>query len=165
MADAQYVIYIQRYGDELGPLPVHEHDLKKIKYNYLESLSLMRTFLHRSGGLPAVVGKDGTREYWENGCRHREGDLPAVIRADGTREWLVNDMRHRDGDLPAVVRADGTLEWWANDELHRDGGRPARIRVDGGWDWLVDGELLLSNCVTDFDDGSLRLVFVTTVLR
>lgn len=41
-------------------------------------------------------------------------DGPAVVRKDGTREWWHNGLQHRD-DGPAVEYPDGRCEWWLND--------------------------------------------------
>ena len=44
---------------------------------------------------------------------HRE-DGPAVIGKDGTKEWLINGKLHRE-DGPATIWSNGRKEWWLND--------------------------------------------------
>src|ERR1039458_9248345 len=61
---------------------------------------------------PAVISKNGTKEWWEHDERHREGG-PAIEYADGGKEWYLNDRRHRVGG-PAVEKGDGTREWYEN---------------------------------------------------
>jgi hypothetical protein len=96
---------------------------------------------HREDG-PAVIQKDGTKEWWVNGKRHRE-DGPAVIRADGTKSWWVNGERHREGG-PAVIRANGTKVWYLNGQRHREDG-PAVEWADGAKMWYLNGDLHRKN--------------------
>lgn len=164
MADAEFTIYARaRSGVELGPLTVIKAELRDLRFGFA-AVNGMGITLHRTGGLPAVVGKnDETREWWVNGDRHRIHGKPAVIRAHGVRKWWVHGFRHRAGDLPAVIAADGSLEWWVNDEVHRDGSLPAILSANGVHEWWVRDVNTGDHQATDFRDGSLRHVFVTAV--
>src|SRR5271154_5749825 len=42
-----------------------------------------------------------------NGLRHRDNDQPAIIRRDGTKEWYYNGQHHRDNDQPAIIYHNG----------------------------------------------------------
>jgi len=75
--------------------------------------------LHRENDLPAVIYKNGSKEWWKNGKRHRENDMPAVININGYNAWLVNGVSHRENDKPATIWADGSRFWYKNDELIR----------------------------------------------
>lgn len=44
--------------------------------------------LHRSDG-PAIVRKNGQKEWFLNGRRHRI-DGPAIIKSNGIKQWYVN---------------------------------------------------------------------------
>ena len=81
------------------------------------------------------------RLFWQNQNvqRHRDGDKPALIGADGSLEWYQYDKLHRDEDLPAVIGKDGQLEWYQNGKLHRFSG-PAVIYPDGTHHWWVNDE-------------------------
>lgn len=147
MEDKEYFVYIRRHSGSsgsvlnLGPFPANWHQLNNLQTGVMaRNISHRSGVLHRSGGLPAVIGKKGTREWWVNGGRHRDGDLPAVIDKDGTLEWWVNGEQHRDGDRPAIIKADGGREWWVRDEN--------------------DGVQLATN----FLERCLRHVFVTAIL-
>lgn len=59
----------------------------------------------------------GLELHKENGVLHRL-DGPAVIRKDGTKEWWVNGEHHREG-APAVVGPNGHEEWWHRGRMHR----------------------------------------------
>lgn len=146
MEDKEYVVYyIQRRRDgngsaqTCGPFPTNRIQLFNLRAG-IGAWSATRTVLNRSGALPAVIGKNGTREWWVNGTQHHGGDLPARIAADGTLEWWVNGEKHRDSNRPAVMRADGTWELWS------------RHVNEGVYQ------------VTAFHEHSLRRVFVAALL-
>lgn len=54
--------------------------------------------LHRLDG-PAVIGWDGTQEWYSNGVISRE-DGPAVIYSDGSTDWAWNGHYGRKNDGP-----------------------------------------------------------------
>ena len=97
-----------------------------------------RDMHHRIGGLPATIGSQYYRWYY-NGINHR-GDkdprtgltLPAVIWSD-TRDyqWKTNGkMTRNDKDprtgltLPAEMTGDRAFVWWKNDRMMRDDRDP-----------------------------------------
>ncbi|HEV56772.1 MAG TPA: hypothetical protein ENN87_04655 [Phycisphaerales bacterium] len=114
--------------------------------------------LHRTDG-PAIVRRDGGREWYRKGHRHRD-DGPAIEWADGRREWFRHGVLHRDDgpamewpsgyqawyrdgklhrdDGPAIIGANGDREWYRNGRLHREDG-PAVIRANGRREWYRDG--------------------------
>ena len=51
--------------------------------------------------------------WYKDGKQHRE-DGPAVITKDGTKQWMVHGKRHRDGG-PAVEGKNGYETWWIHD--------------------------------------------------
>lgn len=59
---------------------------------------------------------NGTTFYFKKGTDilHRE-DGPAVIWKDGSKEWRINGKLHRE-DGPAIEFADGSTLWWLNGE-------------------------------------------------
>ena len=68
---------------------------------------------HRLGG-PAIIGPNGTLEWFKNGKHHRVGG-PAVVLAGGGEQWYVDGEPHR-ADGPAFIWPDGELEWWEDGE-------------------------------------------------
>ena len=56
-----------------------------------------------------------------NGNLHSFNDEPAVIGADGSKQWYKNGVRHREGDEPAVI-SNGNLYWYKDGELRRENG-------------------------------------------
>ena len=80
---------------------------------------------------PALVKKDGTREWWHNGvCTRRE-------EPNGKTTWLNRGLPHRD-NAPAIVYPDGTKEWYQHGRRHRKDG-PAVERPDGKNEWWLKG--------------------------
>ena len=50
--------------------------------------------------------------YNDNNELHSFNDLPAVISRDGSQEWYQNGKQHRDNDLPAAIYSDGSQNWY-----------------------------------------------------
>jgi len=73
------------------------------------------------------------------GGRLRDGDQPAIVYKNGKKEWYQNGKLHRDGDKPAVIDADGTQRWYQNGELHRKLGLPV-IFPGSNWSDNEDDE-------------------------
>ncbi len=73
---------------------------------------------------------------------HSFYDLPAIIHKDGTKEWFNHDKRHRDDDKPALIRPSGIKMWYNHDKLHRDNNKPAIIRPDGHKEYWIYGVLM-----------------------
>ena len=67
--------------------------------------------LHREDG-PAVIYKDGRKEWYMNGQLHRVGG-PAIETEYGSKFWIFYNKIHRV-DGPAVISSNGKLEWWLN---------------------------------------------------
>lgn len=53
---------------------------------------------------------DDRVEFSVRGRKHRD-DGPAVVWKDGTKEWWFNGLRHRDG-APAIERSCGCKAWY-----------------------------------------------------
>lgn len=77
---------------------------------------------------PAIIHRDGTKEWFIHGVRHRVGG-PAIQFSDGTESWFVKGKRHRT-DGPAITESEGITYWYQHDELHRTDG-PALVYDDG----------------------------------
>jgi hypothetical protein len=92
--------------------------------------------LLHGNGVPAVIRRDGSVEYYNHGRRHRT-DGPAVIYADGSVEYYVDGALHRT-DGPACEYTNGHSEYWVNGLRHRTDG-PAVIREDGSEEYWIDG--------------------------
>jgi len=58
----------------------------------------------------------GAKVYFRDGCKHRPNG-PAVIGRDGTKEYFIKGIRHRGDGKPAVIYPDGRLEYWENGKL------------------------------------------------
>ena len=97
--------------------------------------------LHRDDDLPAVIHKDGSREWWVHGKRLRwDPRNPTELRCDpstgnyevsATRIWHnIDGEIHRDSG-PAVIHFNGTKEWWKHGERYRDNGLPT-VETPGG---------------------------------
>ncbi|RTK95521.1 MAG: hypothetical protein EKK64_06780 [Neisseriaceae bacterium] len=75
--------------------------------------------IHKDNG-PAVIFPD--KEVWYHyGKIHRDNDLPAVIYKDGSKEWYCKGKRHRLGGNPArikIIKGGIIKEWWLEDEIH-----------------------------------------------
>lgn len=70
-----------------------------------DSLGNKASFLkHRLFG-PAVIRRDGTREYWQNGVLHRRFG-PAIVRPGGGREWWINGQQ-----IKAYRKIDKVWTW------------------------------------------------------
>jgi len=65
---------------------------------------------------PAVIGSNGTKEYYEHGIHHRSYELgPARIWSDGSQIYWENGKLHRPHELgPAIIRSNGDKEYWEN---------------------------------------------------
>ncbi|MEI8270104.1 MAG: hypothetical protein WCG45_01930 [bacterium] len=68
---------------------------------------------------------------------HSFSDNPAVIYKNGTKEWHCIGMLHRP-EGPAVEYDNGDVEYWIQGRKHRDNG-PAVIYGNKQY-WFVDGE-------------------------
>ena len=84
------------------------------------------------------VDRHGTRRYYNSAGQLHRDDGPAVVWRDGDKEWYQNGLRHRDVD-PAVVWYNGDEEWYQNGLRHREVG-PAVKRKSGRpyRDWETD---------------------------
>jgi hypothetical protein len=98
-------------------------------------ISFQNGEVHQENG-PAIVWKNGQRDWFLNGKRHRI-DGPAVIEQNGKTEWWVNDKRHRE-DGPAFEHINGRKEWFFNGKPHRIDG-PAVVDPEGVNEWFING--------------------------
>jgi len=131
---------------------LHSYDDQPALVTEKEKIWYLNGERHRDCDLPAVIEKDGTKQWWrygklhrddgkaaiiytdydeslwyKNGVLHRDYDLPAAIYLGGTEGWYKNGKKHRDGDLPAYVEGESYKQWYKDDQLHRDGDLPAVI--------------------------------------
>ncbi|RTK95502.1 MAG: hypothetical protein EKK64_06685 [Neisseriaceae bacterium] len=68
---------------------------------------------------------------------HSFSDNPAIIYKNGTKEWYcIDDLHRRDG--PAVVYSNGDKEYWIQGKRHREDG-PAVIYGNKQY-WYKNGE-------------------------
>ncbi|RTK95504.1 MAG: hypothetical protein EKK64_06695 [Neisseriaceae bacterium] len=70
---------------------------------------------------------------------HSFSDKPAVIYKNGTKEWHRYGSIHRE-NAPAVVYANGDEEWWFLGQKHRIDG-PAVIYGNKKY-WFENGEFI-----------------------
>lgn len=80
---------------------------------------------HRDGDKPAIIRKDGSKEWHQHGRLHRDGDLPAFEYHNEAKFWYQNGEHHRDNDLPASIYANGDKYWYQRGKLHRESDKPA----------------------------------------
>lgn len=96
--------------------------------------------IHRDNDEPAILYKDGAREWFKEGKRHRDNDKPAMVLANGDQYYYINDKRHRENG-PAVIAANGThLEYLKNNVHHREDG-PAIKYSNGDSFYYIHGKL------------------------
>ncbi len=117
-----------------------------------------RYILHREGNQPAVIKRNGCKEYWINGVfigeirkngdelwydenhqLHREGDLPASITSY-EQVWYKHGKIHREADQPAVIKSDGTQVWYKDGALYRNADQPVIITGTGRKEWWREWE-------------------------
>jgi hypothetical protein len=96
-------------------------------------LSFKNGIKHRDGK-PAVILKDGTKEWWLYGKRHCSNG-PAMEWTSGSMEWWLDGKRHRD-NAPAVI-ASTCSEWWVNGQPHRVDG-PSYESTHSA-EWYIEG--------------------------
>ena len=65
------------------------------------------------------VDHNGTRKYYNDAGQLHRVDGPAVVWRDGGKEWYQNGLRHRE-DGPAVVWKSGHTEWWLNGKKYTE---------------------------------------------
>ncbi len=84
--------------------------------------------LHSFDDEPAVIYKDGTKWWYEDGEVSRRGDKPAVIWWNGVEEWWEAGVRHRETG-PAVIfpvndnvhpERRGVRQFWQHGVLTRE---------------------------------------------
>jgi len=85
--------------------------------------------LHNTKG-PAVVHKDGSKEYWFEGQLHRE-DGPALEGSDGFQAWYKHGSLHNTNG-PAVVYANGDKEYWVDGRFVRKVSATQEKKADFG---------------------------------
>lgn len=114
---------------------------------------------------PSIIWQNGARVWLQNGFRHRDGDKPAYIDPSGLCIWYCNGVLHRDDDKPAVVASDGLMIWYRNGVMRRnDTTKPQVLDSDGCAQWEhTNGRLVRS--ITNFQQDSLRFVFVLWHLK
>lgn len=59
------------------------------------------TCYHRVNG-PAIIWKDGTKEWWVEGKRHRI-DGPAIIHSGREEEWWIDNMYYEFFNLKDLI--------------------------------------------------------------
>ena len=96
--------------------------------------------LHSFDAAPAIVFRNGLKEWYKEGKLHRENDKPAIIGPDGEKLWYKEGKRHRENDKPAVIWYDGTKCWFNEDKLHRENDKPAIIWANGEKEYWYNGK-------------------------
>jgi hypothetical protein len=119
-------------------------------YSYTDEKGTVRTVLfdldgfeleHSDKDKPAVIYRDGTKEWYVFGKRHRDNGLPAIEDPEeGEYSWYSNGHLHRDGGLPAVVLNGDRSQWWVNGQLHRENDLPAIDYALGRKEWFQNGK-------------------------
>ncbi len=106
---------------------------------------------HREDG-PAIIRKNGDKEWFINGKHHRDNDLPAIEDATGYKAWYMNGKRHRLND-PAIIYQYERKEWFLNGKLHRLNGPAIEYRNCGGEWWLHGKRHRLDGPAIDWHDS------------
>lgn len=81
-------------------------------------------------------------EYIKDGVYHRSGDLPAVVYKDGEKQWFVNGLQHRDGNKPAAICPDGEIHFYQNGKFHRENGPAIEDPITGYNEYWMHGQKL-----------------------
>lgn len=106
-------------------------------------------------GKPAVIRKNGTKEWWLHGQRHRK-DGPAITYKDGSQEWYLHGRRHRE-DGPALIEP-GLHQYYYHGKRHRTDG-PAVISTYE-YSWCLD-----DRCYDSYSNLKPRVSFQDTKFR
>lgn len=119
------------YGKKLKDLSTSYPYFVVIKGNALLSTSTDKN-------LPTEIDSHGN-QYWKDttGRFHRDNDKPAIVGIDGTKQWYIDGKRHRI-DGPAIEYANGNKQWYIDNKLHRTDG-PAVEHINGEKQWCIDG--------------------------
>jgi len=72
-----------------------DDDKPAVTYKNGRQMWYKHGMLHRDGNEPAYIHPNGARAWHTDGKKHRE-DGPAVIKKDGTKEWWLNGERQPD---------------------------------------------------------------------
>jgi hypothetical protein len=89
---------------------------------------------HSFNGEPAIIHKNGTKEWRKHGEFHREDDKPTVeiSKQGGVKLWHNKEgLLHREGDKPAIVSENENYEnkqYFNHGMIHRDEDKPALIQ-------------------------------------
>ena len=94
-----------------------------------------------------VKDKYGTYYFLNNELHRIDG--PAVIFKDGTKNWYQNGLCHRI-DGPAIEWNSGRKEWYQNGLLHRVDG-PAREFTNGDKYWYYEGKFIDCKSQEEFE--------------
>jgi len=114
---------------------------------------------HRIGG-PAEIC-DAYEKWYINGFLQSQDDKPAVVYKNGSREWYDHGKLHRKGSPARILEGDDSRQesWYNFGERHREDG-PAEIYYKNGkkaeTKWYLNGKLGRN------DDGPTSTVFNIT---
>jgi len=98
-----------------------------------------KRFHHRDNDLPAVIQKDGTKQWFKHGVLHRDNGPAMITNNDKNQYWYKNGSAHRE-DGPAIVTSSGE-EWLYNGKRHRIGGPAVIGKTSGDQFWYQNGQL------------------------
>ena len=83
-----------------------------------------------------AMSRDGTRRYYNAAGQLRREEGPAIVYKDGTEKWYQNGVLHRE-EGPAIIYSNGTKIWFKQGKRHRTDG-PAAEYYNGAVNWFLD---------------------------
>ena len=108
---------------------VHGKFIQSLKGNQVQARYLVHGKLHRLDG-PALITRQGDKEWWQYGQRHREYNQPAVHRSSGHQEWWLRGRLHRRQG-PTIIDSYGNQSWHQHGRLHSMTHPVKVLRFDG----------------------------------
>jgi hypothetical protein len=104
------ILYRNNNKFSLETFPSEAHNIFVMKTSSCE-IWFRDYIIHREDG-PAIIHKNGSLAYCENGVFHRE-DGPAIINSHGqVQYWNRGKISNESG--PAVIYMNGDVEYWIN---------------------------------------------------
>lgn len=98
---------------------------KSSQYPSSDIIDLLESYGRIKGVYRKGKFEDDRIVWYKNNVIHRDFDRPAVIYKDGSKEWGINGQLHHING-PVVIESDGEMEWRVGGNLHRIDG-PAKI--------------------------------------
>ena len=89
------------------------------KYHYKSDGTLYRivfcdtdaygTFIHRDNDKPAIIYRNGRKEWFLIGKEHRDLENgPAIITENGIKVWMTHGELNKNNAYPVIEKPDGT---------------------------------------------------------